>query len=67
MRSDSIIGVMSMIPAVGNRLPYLVCCSCISDVAVTFPGYRWRFSLRTLLIAMTLVAVVLGLIVAFAG
>ena len=28
-----------------------------------FPWLRWRFSLRTLLIATTLVAVVLGLIV----
>jgi hypothetical protein len=31
----------------------------------TIPWLHWRFSLRTLLIAMTLVAVVLGLIVAF--
>jgi hypothetical protein len=31
--------------------------------AATFPGVAWRFSLRTLLIATTLVAVLLGLIV----
>jgi hypothetical protein len=30
-----------------------------------FPLIRWRFSLRTLLIATTLVAVVLGLVVVF--
>jgi hypothetical protein len=32
-------------------------------IAVAIPWLRWRFSLRTLLIATTLVAVVLGLIV----
>ena len=32
-------------------------------VLATLPWFRWRFSLRTLLIATTLVAVVLGLIV----
>jgi hypothetical protein len=35
----------------------------LSIVAGTVPWLRWRFSLRTLLIATTLVAVVLGLIV----
>jgi hypothetical protein len=33
----------------------------------TAPWLRWRFSVRTLLIATTLVAVVLGLIVAMSG
>jgi hypothetical protein len=35
----------------------------VSGYAGTIPWYRWRFSLRTLLIATTLVAVMLGLIV----
>jgi hypothetical protein len=34
------------------------------DAIATLPWIRWRFSLRTLLIATTLVAVVIGLIVA---
>ena len=38
--------------------------TCAAFVAVVDPyRWRWRFSLRTLLIVMTLVAVVLGLIV----
>jgi hypothetical protein len=35
----------------------------IASTLATFPWIRWRFSLRTLLIATTLVAVALGLIV----
>jgi hypothetical protein len=35
----------------------------MSAAIAVLPWLRWRFSLRTLLIAMTLVAVVLGLIV----
>ena len=37
----------------------------IAGAASVAPWFRWRFSLRTLLIATTLVAVVLGLTVAF--
>jgi hypothetical protein len=35
----------------------------ISGVLAAVPWIRWRFSLRTLLIATTIIAVVLGLIV----
>jgi hypothetical protein len=34
-------------------------------VIATLPWFRWRFSLRTLLIVTTLIAVGLGLIVYF--
>jgi hypothetical protein len=34
-----------------------------SAVTASLPGLRWRFSLRTLLIAATLVAIVLGIVV----
>ena len=37
--------------------------SCVARDCGVAPWLRWRFSLRTLLIATTLVAVVLGLIV----
>jgi hypothetical protein len=36
----------------------------ISVILAAFPWLRWRFSLRTLLIATTLVAVALGIIIA---
>jgi hypothetical protein len=39
--------------------------ACLVAIFAALPRLRWRFSLRTLLIAMTLVAVVLGLIIAF--
>jgi len=42
--------------------PYWLLITCVAALAV-LPWMRWRFSLRTLLIATTLVAVVLGLIV----
>jgi hypothetical protein len=46
------------------RLPYWILI--VTTVAVaTIPWIKWRFSLRTLLIATTLVAVVLWLAVAF--
>jgi hypothetical protein len=46
------------------RLPYWI--FIVTTVAVaTIPWIKWRFSLRTLLIATTLVAVVLWLAVAF--
>jgi hypothetical protein len=49
----------------GWRLPYwLTFVSCISVCAAPWINWSKRFSLRTLLIATTLVAVVLGLIVA---
>jgi hypothetical protein len=37
----------------------------LATIAAALPWLRWRFSLRTLLIATTLVAVALGLAVAF--
>jgi hypothetical protein len=37
----------------------------LTALLATVPWLRWRFSLRTLLIAITLVAVGLGVIVAF--
>lgn len=47
---------------VGIRLPYWFLTAASAILALA-PWLRWRFSLRTLLIAMTLVAVVLGMIV----
>ena len=44
------------------RSPYWFIVSLVGILAIA-PWIRWRFSLRTLLIATTLVAVVLGLIV----
>jgi hypothetical protein len=44
------------------RLPYW-CLILISVAFAAVPWIHWRFSLRTLLIATTLVAVVLGLVV----
>jgi len=44
------------------RLPYFLLVA-LSAAAVAVPWLRWRFSLRTLLIATTLVAVGLGWIV----
>jgi hypothetical protein len=44
------------------RLPYW-CLILISVAFAAVPWIHWRFSLRTLLIATTLIAVVLGLIV----
>ena len=47
------------------QMPYwmAVILTAATGMAVWIPQWRWRFSLRTLLIATTLVAVVLGLIV----
>jgi hypothetical protein len=45
-------------------LPYWVLVLLVATPVVALPRVRWRFSLRTLLIAMTLVAVLLGMIVA---
>ena len=45
------------------RVPYYVLISGCG-VLLTLPWLRWRFSLRTLLVATTLLAVVLGLVVA---
>jgi hypothetical protein len=44
------------------RVPYWFASS-LSILLATLPWFYWRFSLRTLLIGTTLVAVVLGLIV----
>jgi hypothetical protein len=46
----------------GFAIPYW-CILFPAAAAITLPWLRWRFSLRTLLIATTLVAIVLGLIV----
>jgi hypothetical protein len=46
------------------RAPHWLFVTASGILAVVTPWLPWRFSLRTLLIAMTLVAVVLGLIVA---
>ena len=43
--------------------PHWLLVSLIAVVA-TLPWLRWRFSLRTLLVAITLVALVLGIIIA---
>ena len=50
-----------------TRFPHLLPILALAtlSVAAALPQIRWRFSLRTLLIATTLVAVVLGLIAAF--
>ena len=50
-------------PDIRCTIPLLVSDCMLSAVAAISPWLRWRFSLRTLLIATTLVAVVLGLIV----
>jgi hypothetical protein len=46
---------------------FLVASHCVAVIGsaalAAFPWLRWRFSLRTLLIAMTLIAVVLGAVV----
>jgi hypothetical protein len=62
-----------MLWAIGRRVTptgttaYVYVPHCFAAFLVTIfaalPWFRWRFSLRTLLIGMTLVAVVLGLIV----
>jgi hypothetical protein len=50
----------------GWTLPYWL--SLVSTVAIgTAPWLRWRFGLRTLLIGMTVVAAVLGLVIALRG
>ena len=50
----------------GIRLPYWFL-SVAAAILVPAPWLRWRFSLRILLIATTLIAVVLGLIVLQVG
>jgi hypothetical protein len=49
-------------PALFVRIPHWLCVLFVSALAAV-PWLRWRFTLRTLLIATTLVAVVLGAIV----
>jgi hypothetical protein len=44
------------------NVPYWILVTCLATLGMA-PRIRWRFSLRTLLIATTLVAVVLGLVV----
>lgn len=53
-------------PFVAIRLPYFVFVG-LAGTFAALPWLRWRFSLRTLLIATTLVALVLGLIVWLSG
>ena len=48
--------------AIGGPFSFTIVVACAVSIA---PWIRYRFSLRTLLIATTLVAVVLGIIVAF--
>jgi hypothetical protein len=56
-------------PASGIMLPHWAVVVFFGSLAILpwMPHVRWRFSLRTLLIATTLVAVVLGLAVYAAG
>jgi len=47
---------------VGNAIPDWLLVA-VAATAEVMPWFRWRFSLRTLLIATTLVAVVMGVVV----
>jgi hypothetical protein len=55
-------GFLFYSPSLAVRVPHCLTVLFVSALA-TLPWLRWRFSLRTLLIATTLVAAVLGLVV----
>ncbi len=59
------LGLISflVLPQEDDRAVMYFSYSWILAVFATFPWIRWHFSLRTLLIAITLVAVVLGVLV----